>query len=76
MLKKAYDALELKMIGFANKLAKKERGDTNFISILIVLGIVIIVAGVFLVFKNKIVEMVKGVIEGFDINNSSTTLPG
>lgn len=67
MLKKAYDAFELKMIGFANKLAKKERGDTNFISILIVLGIVIVVAGVFLVFKDKIVKMVKDIVDGFVI---------
>ena len=37
------------------KAASEERGDTNFISILIILGIVILVAGVFIGFKDQIV---------------------
>lgn len=45
-----------------------ERGDTNFISILIVLGIVIVVAGVFIGFKDQIVEMVTGIVESFTIH--------
>lgn len=44
-----------------------ERGDTNFISILIILGIVIIVAGVFIGFKDQIVEQVEGIVSGFTI---------
>lgn len=47
-----------------------ERGDTNFISILIVLGIVILVAGVFIGFKDQIVGQVKTIVEGFTINSS------
>lgn len=35
-----------------------EKGDTNFISILIILGIVLLLAGVFLVFKDQIVTWV------------------
>ena len=64
MLKKAFNAAELKLIGFANKLAKKERGDTNFISILIILGIVILVSAVFLGFKDTIVEKVEQIVNG------------
>lgn len=45
-----------------------ERGDTNFISILIILGIVIILAGVFMAFKDQIVGQVQEIIEGFTIH--------
>lgn len=44
-----------------------ERGDTNFISILIILGIVIILAGVFMAFKDQIVDQVQSIVDGFTI---------
>lgn len=70
MLRKIADAIELKLIGISNKMAKSERGDTNFISILIILGIVILVATVFIGFKDQIVNMVKGVVEGFSLEGT------
>ena len=39
-----------------------ERGDTNFISILIILGIVMVLAGVFIAFKDQIVAQVQKLI--------------
>ena len=42
-----------------------DRGDTNFISIIIILGIVIIVAGVFVAFKDSILEAAGEAIERF-----------
>lgn len=54
----------------ANDLMKKassERGDTNFISILIILGIVVALAGVFIGFKDQIVDKVQPIIDGFSI---------
>ena len=48
--------------------AKEERGDTNFISILIILGIVILLAGLFIGFKDQIVEQVKNIVDGFTIS--------
>lgn len=36
----------------------EEKGDTNFISILVILGIVLALAGVFLVFKNQVLDWV------------------
>jgi len=48
-----------------------ERGDTNFISILIVLGIVILVAGVFIGFKNQIVGQVEAIVNGFQIDSKA-----
>ncbi len=49
------------------KAASDERGDTNFISILIILGIVILVAGVFIGFKDQIVGQVQAIVGGFTI---------
>ncbi|MCI9349693.1 MAG: hypothetical protein HFF83_10775 [Oscillibacter sp.] len=49
------------------KAASEERGDTNFISILIILGIVILVAGVFIGFKDQIVGQVQAIVGGFTI---------
>lgn len=60
-----------KMYTKANKVMRTaimdERGDTNFISILIILGIVIIVAGVFIGFKEQIVKMVGEIVNNFVI---------
>ncbi len=39
------------------RIAKEENGDTNFISIAIILAIVLVVAGIFIVFKNQILGM-------------------
>ncbi len=49
----------------ANDLMKKassERGDTNFISILIILGIVLALAAVFIGFKDQIVGKVQQLV--------------
>lgn len=45
-----------------------EDGDTNFISILIILGIVIILAGLFIGFKDQIVGQVQEIVDGFQIS--------
>lgn len=47
---------------------EEERGDTNFISILIILGVVILLAGVFMGFKDVIVGQVQTIINGFTIH--------
>ena len=72
MLKKLINKIEQAMGKLACKMAENEavrdeRGDTNFISILIILGVVIILAGVFMGFKNQIVNQVKAIIDGFTI---------
>ena len=48
----------------ANKFLKNEKGDTNFVSILIIMGIAIALAGVFIGFKEQIVGMVQDAING------------
>lgn len=60
MLIKAYLTIMDKM--------RSERGDTNFISIIIILGIVLLLAALFIGFKDKIVEMVQGIVDGFSIH--------
>ena len=62
--------MDAKMIGMQtklNELLSEERGDTNFISILIILGVVIILAGVFMGFKDQIVGQVQAIVDGFTI---------
>ena len=46
-------------------LFNNEDGDTNFISILVLLGIALALAGVFLAFKDQIIEWVNTNIGGF-----------
>ena len=43
----------------------EERGDTNFISILVLLGIALALAGVFLVFKDQVLGWVETNIGDF-----------
>lgn len=42
-----------------HKFLKKENGDTNFISIIIILAIVMVVAAIFIGFREKIVQWVQ-----------------
>lgn len=51
---KALINLKLKKEAFL----KDEKGDTNFISILVLLGIALALAGVFLAFKDQIIDWV------------------
>lgn len=58
MLIKAYLTIMDKM--------RSERGDTNFISIIIILGIVLLLATLFIGFKDRIVNMVEEIIRNFE----------
>ena len=62
-LRKTYVKAATALDSFANE----ERGDTNFISILIILGIVILLAVLFIGFKDQIVNQVKAIVDGFTI---------
>ncbi len=48
-------------------MKEEERGDTNFISIIIILGIVIILAGVFIGFKDQLVGEVATKVSEFKL---------
>lgn len=48
-----------------NAFMKDERGDTNFISILVLLGIALALAGVFLSFQEEIMTWVETNIGSF-----------
>jgi hypothetical protein len=44
-----------------------ERGDTNFISIIVILGIALLVATVFIGFKDQIIGQAQAIIASFQI---------
>lgn len=67
MLKSWADETSLKAITKIQNVLRGEKGDTNFISILIILGIVILLAGIFIVFKDQIVSQVQAIIDSFTI---------
>lgn len=52
------DRMWMNMKAKASNFLHDEQGDTNFISILVLLGIALALAGVFLVFKDKIIDWV------------------
>ncbi|MDO5340384.1 MAG: hypothetical protein Q4E78_09805 [Eubacteriales bacterium] len=68
MIKSLVNNMSAKVNSIVRTAVKEERGDTNFISILIILGIVIILAGVFMAFKDQIVGQVQNIINGFTIS--------
>mgnify|MGYP000749692106 CR=1 FL=1 len=48
----------MKLLEKADSFLNHEEGDTNFISILVLLGIALALAGVFLGFKDQVLEWV------------------
>lgn len=58
----------LKAMAAVDKYMSEERGDTNFISILIVLGIVVVLAGVFMTFGKDIKTAVETATSTFLAN--------
>ena len=68
-MKKIINSLKQKDInsGVKNALIslRDERGDTNFVSIAIVLTVVLVLAGIFIVFGRQIIEGVQTAIEEF-----------
>lgn len=58
-------ALWIKAATKVEAFKQNEKGDTNFISILVLLGIALALAGVFLVFKDQILTWVDTNIGGF-----------
>lgn len=46
-------------------MLRDDRGDTNFVSIAIVLTIVLVLAGIFILFGRQIIDGVKTAIEEF-----------
>ncbi len=59
------NSLMLKAQMKVNSFLHDEKGDTNFISILVLLGIALALAGVFLAFKDQIIGWVDQNIGGF-----------
>ena len=64
MLRKA-DVLLLRAKYELEEFFNREEGDTNFISILVLLGIALALAGVFLGFKDQVLSWVDTNIGGF-----------
>lgn len=70
MTEKLDGILTMVKIWLSSQIAvlQEERGDTNFISILILLAIVIILATAFIGFKDLIVGQVEEIVNGFTIH--------
>lgn len=61
------------------RFLKDESGDTNFISIIIILGIVIVLVGVFVGFKDQILGVIREIVGGFSaesLGDAGGTKPG
>lgn len=57
--------LYVRATGAWRSFQQEERGDTNFISILIIIAIVLVLAGLFMKFGNAIMGAVQEKVEGY-----------
>ena len=61
-MRKALDKMALSMMSKWNRFVQEEEGDTNFISIIVILGIVMVLVGVFAALKDQIIEAASDLI--------------
>ncbi len=64
-IKKMLLKMEVKACCALEEFKNSERGDTNFISILIILGIVVVIAGLFTVLSGDVMERISEAISNF-----------
>lgn len=58
-------ALKVKTNSFVDRVTKDESGDTNFISIAIIIAIVVVLAGVFIAFGKPAIEQIGKKVKEF-----------
>lgn len=61
-MRKALDKMALSIMSKWNRFVQEEEGDTNFISIIVILGIVLVVGAVFVGFKEQIIDFAEKMI--------------
>lgn len=61
-MKNALNKLIIKMACKLNNFLQEEEGDTNFISIIVILGIVLVLGALFVAFKDQIIETATNMI--------------
>ena len=48
-----------------DEFKKREDGDTNFVSMLLIIGIVVVIAGLFLIFGRTVMETISAKVTAF-----------
>lgn len=64
-LSKKINEMSIRAYLAAQNFRKNEAGDTNFISIMLILGIVVGIAVVFSQLSTDVVEKIKGIVNSF-----------
>ncbi len=57
--------MQFKAFCAVEKFKNSERGDTNFVSMLIIIGIVVVLAGLFLTFGKQIMATISQKVNAF-----------
>lgn len=57
--------LQVKAFCSAKKFKDSERGDTNFISMLLIIGIVVVLAGLFLTLSKNLMSLITQKVNDF-----------
>lgn len=68
MIKDFFMMIDLMIMSQIARFQREEKGDTNFISILIILALVILLAGTFMMFRDQIVASVQDIVGSFTIH--------
>lgn len=64
-IKNCLSGIYVMLVCAACDLRDSERGDTNFISMLLIIGIVVVLAGLFLTLSRGAMETVSSMVQNF-----------
>ena len=64
-IKEMLTKLQIKAVCALSDFKNSERGDTNFVSMLLIIGIVVVLAGLFLTLGSTVLDSISAKIKAF-----------
>ena len=64
-IRELFAMMMIKALCAVEEFKNSERGDTNFVSMLIIIGIVVVLAGLFLTLGKEVMASISGKVKSF-----------